>query len=89
MSETNLNFKVDRLYRLEGDGAMKAFADISINDSLVIKGLRVLDGKKGVFVSLPKIQGKDKKWYDTIKPLNDEVKNRISEVVLKAYQNKE
>ncbi len=86
--ENNLNLKVERLYRFDGDGAMKAFADIVINDAVLIKGIRVLEGKKGVFVSMPKMQGKDKKWYETVKPLNDEVKNEISEVVLAAFNGK-
>jgi stage V sporulation protein G len=85
MSKENLNFKVERLYRFDGDGPMKAFADIVINEALLIKGIRVIEGKKGLFVSMPKMQGKDKKWYDTIRPLNNEAKNEISEVVLSAY----
>jgi stage V sporulation protein G len=67
---------------------MKAFADIVVNDAVLLKGIRVIEGKKGLFVSMPKLQGKDKKWYDTIMPLNIEVKNQISEVVLKAYNSK-
>lgn len=89
MSQEKLNLKVERLYRFEGDGAMKAFADIVFNDSILIKGLRVIEGKKGLFISMPKLQGKDKKWYDTIMPLNIEVKNQISEAVLSAYNLKE
>ncbi len=88
MSQEKLSLKIERLYRFEGDGAMKAFADIVIDEALLIKGLRVIQGKNGLFVSMPKMQGKDKKWYDTIKPLTPEVKSGISEAVLKAYQEK-
>lgn len=88
MSENNLNLRVERLYRFEGDGAMKAFADIVINDAVLIKGLRVIEGTKGLFVSMPKMQGKDKKWYETIRPLSKEVKKEISDVVLSNYNAK-
>lgn len=85
---SDLTFKVSRLYKLEGDSAMKAFVDLAINDSLVIRGLRIIEGQKGTFVSMPKQQGKDSKWYDTVRPLTPGVRNEISKVVLDAYEAK-
>ena len=82
----SINLKVARLHRFETDGAMKAFADVVINDALVIKGLRVVEGKKGVFVSMPQQQGKDRKWYDTVLPLTPEVRDEITRVILEAYK---
>ena len=51
-------FKVEKMFRLPDAGALKAFVDVSVNDALVIKGIRVVDGKKGLFVSMPKEQGR-------------------------------
>ena len=87
MSNSKLELKIARLHKLETDSAMKAFADIVINDSLLIKGLRIIEGKNGLFVSMPKDQGKDKRWYDLMRPLNKETKAEISSVVLTAYKN--
>ena len=86
--DNKLTFTVSRLYKLEGEGAMRAFADVAINDSLLIRGLRVVEGQKGIFVSMPKQQGKDSKWYDTIRPLSTQVRDEISDAVLKAYKDK-
>ena len=79
--------KVQRIMRLQNGSMLKAFADITINDSLLIKGLRVVEGKHGPFVSMPQMQGADKKWYDVVRCLRDEVKEQISDTVLYAYQN--
>ncbi len=81
-----VDLKVQRLHRLNTQSPVKAFADISINDVIVIKGLSVIDGKNGLFVSMPRKQGKDKKWYDTIHCLSREVRNRVTEYVLEAYE---
>ncbi len=81
-----LNFKVDRIHRLPDSGSMKAFVDLNVNDVLVIKGLRVLQGARGLFVSFPQEQGKDKKWYDSIRCLNLDVRDHINEMVLTAYR---
>ena len=86
MPQNTLIFKVSRLHKLEGDGALRAFVDLSISDSLMIKGLRVVEGKNGPFVAMPKQQGKDSRWYDTVSPLTKETKNEISSVVLDVYK---
>ena len=85
--DNKLTFKIGRLYRLESDGPVKAFADILVNDELLIKGLRVIEGKKGLFVSMPKDQGKDKRWYDTVSLVSKETQQEIANVVMEAYKN--
>lgn len=78
--------KIARMYKLETDGPIKAFADIVVNDDILVKGLRIIEGKKGLFVSMPKEQGKDKRWYDVIRPTTKEARDEISAVVLEAYR---
>jgi stage V sporulation protein G len=84
---TNLNIQVHRMYRFESDRPLKAFADIIINDCLLIKGIKLLDGKNGLFVSMPQEQAQDKKWYDTVRCLTEEVKDQISSVLISAYED--
>jgi Uncharacterized protein, involved in the regulation of septum location len=81
----DLKMEVSRLFKLDGSGATKAFCDLSILDSFVIKGLRVVEGKDGLFVSMPREEGKDGKWYNTVIPMNKEVKEEIEKLVLEAY----
>lgn len=85
--ETNtLEVQVQRMYRFETDRPLKAFADIVVNDALLIKGVRVMEGNNGLFVSMPREQAKDNKWYDTIRCLTQEVRDRITAEVLAAYR---
>ncbi len=80
-----LEVQVVRLYRLEGDSKVKAFADISVGD-FIIKGLKVLEGKNGLFVSMPQEKAKDGKWYKTVLPATKEAAQNLTEAVLAAYQ---
>lgn len=85
--ETNtLEIQVQRMYRFESDRPLKAFADIIVNDALLVKGIKVLEGKNGLFVSMPQEQAKDKKWYDSVRCLTKDVREQITEVVLSAYK---
>ena len=54
--------KVVRLHRFDSDSKTKAFADIAIGD-FIVKGLRVVEGKKGLFLSMPQEKSKDGKAY--------------------------
>lgn len=84
-AEHALQMAVTRIHKLDGSGATKAFVDLSIMDAIVINGIRVIEGKDGMFVSMPREEGKDGKWYHTVIPLKREVKEAIDKVVLEAY----
>ena len=82
---SDIAIQVDRIHKFEGDSKLKAFVDISL-DGVVIKGLRVVSGANGLFVSMPCHQGKDGKWYDTVYPVTKEKRQELSELVLQAYK---
>ena len=85
MERSDVKIEVARLHRFDGEGTLKAFVDINFGDMLIVKGVRVVSGKKGLFVSLPREKGKDGKWYETVSPLTDDLRQKLGEVVLEAY----
>jgi stage V sporulation protein G len=82
-----IDIKVIKIHRLHQEGNLKAFVDLGINDALLIKGIRVVQGKKGLFVAMPTEQGKDEKWYERVRCLNQETRFLISQKVLEAYES--
>jgi stage V sporulation protein G len=81
----NKEVKVVRLHRLESESRTKAFVDVAVGD-FIIKGLRVVEGEKGLFLSMPQELGKDGKWYDSAFPVTKEARQELQEMVLTAYQ---
>jgi stage V sporulation protein G len=81
----NTAIKVARIYPLKTDGALKAFVDITINDVVMVRGVRIIDGRNGLFVSMPQVKAKDEKWYETVRCLSNDFKNRVAEDVLNTY----
>ena len=77
---------VKRLVRFNGKSSLKAYVDLEIGNLFLVKGLRVVEGKNGLFVSMPRQQGKDSKWYDSVVALTKEAKTEVGRVVLEAYQ---
>jgi stage V sporulation protein G len=76
---------VKRMTRVSTDGAIKAFCDIMIGNCLLVKSFKVVDGKKGLFVSMPREQGRNGQWYDSVIPLSKEARDKLSNIVLEAY----
>ena len=81
-----MELSVKRLVKFDGEGSLKAYCDLAIGEQFLVKGLRVVQGKNGLFVSMPREQGKDQKWYDSVVLLTDKAKTDVTHVVLDAYQ---
>jgi len=85
MPAETIDIQVIKIHRLPQEGRVKAFVDLGINDALLIKGLRIVEGKNGLFVSMPTEQGKNERWYERVRCLNQDIRCLISEKVLEAY----
>lgn len=88
-----LSFKVEKLHVLpKPNKNILAYADLLVNDVLVICGLRVCDGKKGTFVSFSQVKGKNKEgkeeWYSQQYFKDKTIDAVMQEVVLKEYEAK-
>ncbi len=82
--------KVSRMYRFnDEEKRIKAIADIEVGGLLLVKGIQVMDGKNGLFVSMPRKKGKDNKWYETVRTLTDQIRETISSAVLTVYETPE
>jgi DNA-binding cell septation regulator SpoVG len=78
---------VARLHKIDNGSVLKAFADIIINNEVLVKSVQVLSGEgDDLFVSMPKQKSKNDKWYETVSLLDEEAKEELQVVVLEAYE---
>ncbi len=72
--------------------AKKATASVTIADSFQINGVSIIEGSKGIFVSMPQRSITDKngakKYVDVAHPVTSEMRNAIHSAVLGAYSMK-
>ncbi len=85
MQVNEIQVKVHRLNRVENSETLKAFADIVLNNVIVVKGFKVINSRRGMFVSAPQEKGRDNMFYETIRCLRPEVKEKISFAIMSAY----
>ena len=81
-----IDFRVSRIFRMDTNGKIRAFVDLKINEAIVLRGLKVVEGERGLFVSMPQEQGKDSRWYDTVRCLSDGIREKINQCILDAYK---
>ena len=68
-------------------GHMKGLAQIVLNDQMVVRGLRVMDGEHGLFVGYPNdpfYKGED--FRTLCNPITRQLKEHIENCVLEKYQ---
>lgn len=70
---------------LREDAKLKAFASITLDDSFVIRGLKIIEGKTGTFVAMPSRRRKDGEYQDIAHPINNEAREEMERIILAEY----
>jgi stage V sporulation protein G len=76
-----------RVTPIEGEGKLKGSATVTIGDQFAVHGVKIVQGEKGLFVSMPSEKGRNDKFYDTVLPKSKEASALITEKTLAAYQD--
>ena len=70
---------------LRDDAKLKAFVSITLADSMVIRGLKIIEGKQGTFVAMPSRKRKDGEYQDIAHPINNEARDAMERIILAEY----
>lgn len=85
---TRINAKIDNL--VDNGSNLRTFASVTVGGAVAIHGLRVMDSKKGLFVSIPSYSYEDHngetKYADYAHPVSKEARDAINTKVLDAYE---
>src|SRR5882724_12775622 len=71
---------------LRNDDKLKAFVSITLNDSFVVRGLKIIRGNSGLFVAMPSRKRPDGQHQDLAHPINDVTRRYLTERVMAEYQ---
>ncbi len=87
-SSLNIKAKITRMVDYE-DSNVKAVASITIADAFAFHGVKVIESKNGLFVSMPQskyTKDGEQKYSDVCHPISSEARAELNSVVLKAYE---
>ena len=68
------------------ENRLKAVASITIDECFVVHDIKLIDGKEGLFMSMPSRKTPDGEYKDIVHPINTETREQIRTAILAAYE---
>ncbi len=70
---------------LRNEEKLKGFANITLDDLFVVRGLKIIHGLKGYFIAMPSRKRKDGAFVDIAHPIRNEFREEVERAVLDKY----
>ena len=74
-----------KIHTLRPEGTCKATASVNINGCFAVRGVKVMESSKGLFVSMPSYKVGNE-YKDICFPITPECRKQLNDAVLGAYE---
>jgi stage V sporulation protein G len=65
---------------------LKAFVNVTFDDCFVVRGMKVIKGATGYFVSMPSRKMSDGTYRDIAHPITNEFREKVENAIIEAYK---
>lgn len=73
---------------LRKEEKLKAFVNVTFDNKFVVRGMKVIKGANGYFVSMPSRRMPDGSFRDIAHPITNDFREAIEKVILDEYHRK-
>lgn len=84
VEKNGLEYKV-KFTSFPTESGVKGICTVTINGEFSVKGVKVIEGSKGLFMALPSYKAGDE-YRDICHPVTSEGRKHLSDAVLQAYE---
>lgn len=74
-----------KVYPVRDTGRLKGYATFVIDNCFIIRDVKVIEGERGFFVSMPSRRKQDGSFRDIVHPLNAETRSLIEQMVIEQF----
>jgi stage V sporulation protein G len=71
---------------LRNEEKLKAFVNVTFDNEFVVRGMKVIKGTSGYFISMPSRKMKDGKYRDIAHPIRNDFRQKIEKEILSEYR---
>ena len=71
---------------IRDEDKLKAFVNVTFDDCFVVRGMKVIKGATGYFVSMPSRKMNDGTYRDIAHPITNEFREKVENAILEAYK---
>ena len=75
-----------KIHSIRPDGTQKASASVNIYGDFAVRGVKLMEGSKGLFVSMPSYKAGNGEYKDICFPCTKEAKAEFDKAVIEAYE---
>ena len=75
-----------KIHAIHPEGTLRANASVNIYGDFAVRGIKVMEGTKGLFVSMPSYKAGNGEYKDICFPCTKEAKAEFDNAVISAYQ---
>jgi stage V sporulation protein G len=77
--------KIRRIFP-EGECTIRAIVSVTLDDSLALHDMAIVQGAERVFVSMPNRRNQNGGFQDIVHPINSEFRRQLEEAVINKYK---
>jgi len=82
----DLDVRINSIVPPNGDNKLRATGSVSMNGCFAVRGVKVFDGPKGLFVNMPSYKAANGEYRDFCHPVTKEFREQLNNAVLDAYK---
>lgn len=82
-----MNVKIRVKINKKKDSKIKAYVGVTFDECFAVNGLKVVDGKKGLFVAFPSYKVDDG-YVEIAYPLDKEYREMLTNAIINKYEKK-
>lgn len=71
---------------LRNEEKLKAFVNVTFDDAFVVRGMKVIKGSNGYFISMPSRKMPDGSYRDIAHPIRNEFRRYVESEILAEYR---
>ena len=83
------NVRVTKNKEMLRKSSIRAFVEITLDDEFVVRNLKLIEGKKGIFLAFPSQMRKSGARNDVAFPIKKEFRQKIVDAVMDVYNSQE
>lgn len=82
------NVRITKNESILKNTSLKGVASITIDSEFVVNGIRIVEGKRGIFLDFPSRKNKIGKYINIAFPISNEARKKIEDAVMSVYNDK-
>ena len=81
-----MNVKIKVRINKKNNNNIEAYVGLTFDECFAVNGLKVIDGKNGLFVAFPSYKTSDGTYRDIVYPLDKAYRDKLTKAIIEKYE---